>query len=63
MTKPKDEDVEKRAIDLARKDDLEWVKRPRQKGGPETPAGATNDERNGYREQAADQMNKEQAPE
>ena len=54
MTRSSDERIEKRAIELARDNKLEWVKRPRQQGQPDTPDAATNDERNGYRQQARD---------
>ena len=60
MDEPKDQDIEERAIGLAQDDKLEWVKRPQQKGQPDTPAGATNVERDHYRDDAREQIREEQ---
>lgn len=59
MPQPKDEDVERRAVELAHDDKLEWVKRPQQKGQSETPDGATNAERDVYRNEARAQLKRE----
>ena len=56
MPKSRDDDIETRAVEFARADHLEWVKRPHRPDQPDTPAGATNAERNDYRRQAREQI-------
>lgn len=59
MPHSKDEDIETRAIEMARDDKLEWVKRPSRPDQPDTPAGATNAERDAYRQKAREQIDNE----
>ena len=59
MGEPKDQEVEDRAKSLAKEDKLEWVELPQQKGDPEKPAAATNAERDGYRDEAREQIKQE----